>query len=360
VKYFNFIVAIVLTLLYSIGKIPPSEDYNLWIGTFIIPFALGLNIIFLLIALLLRKKSSLYYLVTLVIGSNYLFGTIGLKSIFKRDGLSEQSFRVLSFNSHSLGGRFLTPRSFNEMTKATADHKAWILEQDADIQCYQEFINYNGHKEHDVVRKMNEKGYHGYFSFDSTQHNVNSVSVGTLILSKYPIIKTGDIMVSTNGFNRITFADVNINGDTLRIINVHLESMGLKQFDPIHTSGFQSRKENAKIILARLKEGVFERSRQIKILRDFIEASSYPVICVGDFNDMPYSYSYQFMRRKLKNAFEERGTGFGFTYNGNTLRALRIDNQFYTTGVTAVNFETLHDVKHSDHFPIIGQYQLQQ
>ena len=356
-KYLNFIAAIILTLLYAIGKIPPSEKYNLWITTFLIPIALAMNVILLLVALVLRKKSSLYYVITLIIGSNYLLSTVGLKRYVNKERTSEQAINVLSFNSHSLGGHYLTPRTFNEMNKAAADHKDWILKQSAEIQCYQEFINFNGNNTHDLVRQMDAKGYHTYFSFDSTQHN-HSVVVGTLIASKYPIVKRGDLMASSNGFNRISYADLKINDDTIRVINVHLESMGLKQFNPIHTSGFEARKENTRIIFRRLKEGVFERSRQIKKLWGFIEESRHPVICVGDFNDMPYSYSYQFMKRRMKNAFEEAGKGFGFTYNGNTLRVLRIDNQFYSSGIRIVKFETLNDVKYSDHFPIVGTYSI--
>ena len=93
-------------------------------------------------------------------------------------------------------------------------------------------------------------------------------------------------------------------------------------------------------------------------MTSFIETSPYPVICAGDFNDMPYSYSYQFMKRTLKNAFEEVGTGLGFTYNGNTLRVLRIDNQFYSPGVSAEQFETLTQIKFTDHFPVRGLYSL--
>jgi len=170
------------------------------------------------------------------------------------------------------------------------------------------------------------------------------------------MINSGDIVASENGFNRITYADLKVNGDTVRIVNVHLESMGLKRFHPLRTSGYESRKENTRIIIDKLKEGVFERSRQIKILTAFIEASPYPIICAGDFNDMPYSYSYQFMKRHMKNTFEEVGTGLGFTYNGHTLRVLRIDNQFYSSGVRAEQFETLTQIKFTDHFPLQGLY----
>jgi endonuclease/exonuclease/phosphatase family metal-dependent hydrolase len=357
VKYFNFIVAIILTIIYAVGKIPPSEQYNLWIITFIIPFALAANIILLLVSLMLRKKSSLYYIVTLIIGSNYLVSTIGIKNIFNNSKITKETFSVLSYNVKALADHYSAPSAFVNVSQETLDLKNWLMNHEAEIQCYQEFINFEGNDDFDLVKMFNDKGYHTYFSYDSSKA-FRSVVVGTLITSKFPIVRSGDVVASENGFNRITYADIKMDMDTLRIVNVHLESMGLKKYHPLQPSGLQSRKENTKMILHKLKEGVFERSRQIKILAHFIESSPYPVICAGDFNDMPYSYSYQFMKRRMKNAFEEVGTGLGFTYNGKTLRVLRIDNQFYSSDVSAVRFETLNQIKFTDHFPLLGLYKL--
>jgi endonuclease/exonuclease/phosphatase family metal-dependent hydrolase len=356
-RYFNFIAAIILTLIYVAGKIPPSEKYNLWIITFIIPFALAANFLLLLISLVLRKKSSFYYVVTLIIASNYLLSTVGLKHIFKTKKETEGSFSVINYNTHSLGGPY-TVRGFAKADSVTIAFKNWLLNNEADVMCYQEFINFSGNDDFDLVQKLKEKGYYSYFSFDSIR-SYQSIVVGTLIASKFPIIKAADIISSDNGFNRITYADVQMQRDTLRIINVHLESMGLKSHHPVYTSGFQSRKEHTKIILHKLKAGVFERSNQIKTLAAFIEDSPYAVICAGDFNDLPYAYSYQFMKKRMNNTFEEVGKGFGFTYNGQTLRALRIDNQFYSKEVEAISFETFNDITFSDHFPILGRYKLE-
>lgn len=356
-KYFNFIVAIILTLLYAIGKIPPSENYNLWITTFIIPFALAANVLLLLISLIMRKRSSVYYIITLIIGSNYLLSTVGLRHILNKAIVTKETFTVLSYNVKSLTGHYSAPYSFKNVDQQTFDLRDWLLNHEAEIQCYQEFINFGDSKDFNVVKKFEEKGYYTYFSYDSAKQ-FRSIVVGTLITSKYPIVASGDVVASKNGFNRITFADIKMDMDTVRIVNVHLESMGLKQHHPLEQSGFKSRKESAELIISKLKEGVFERSRQIKILATFVAQSPYPVICAGDFNDMPYSYSYQYMKKRMKNSFEQVGKGFGFTYNGNTLRVLRIDNQFYSSGVQPIRFETLKNVKYTDHFPLEGIYRL--
>ena len=351
-RYFNFITAVILVLHYAAGNIPPSEDYNLWLMPFVIPFVLASNVLLLLISLALKKKSSVYYIIALFIGSNYLISTMGLKYVFKKEKEPQGSFSVINYNVQSSEGPS-SAEAFNNPDSTTWAFQNWILNNENDIQCYQEFSNYFGDDNFDLIKKLKDKGYFTYFSFDSARL-WRGVVAGVLIASKFPIIKEGVVISSKNGTNRITYADLQRGNDTLRIINVHLESMGLKQYHPAYASGFESRKENTKIIFQKLKEGVFERSNQIKILSTFIKDSPYAVICLGDFNDLPYSYSYQFMKKRMRNTFEEVGKGFGFTYNGKTLRTLRIDNQFYSSRLEAIDFKTLNHIDFSDHFPIQG------
>ncbi len=355
-KYFNFFVSVVFIILYAVGRIPPSEKYNLWLTPFIIPVALAANAILLLISAVLRKKSSLYYVLAFIIGSNYLVGTLGFKYLFKSSDPGRATFNVLSFNVGANLERHARPA--DDETSSAAKLSEWIFNHEADVQCYQEFIDRRRKSGFDLLNRLKTKGYNSYFSFDSVNSNRIGLVVGTLITTKFPIIKSGDVLASENGFNRISYADLLIEEDTVRIMNVHLESMGLKPFHPANASGFESGKENTRILFSKLKEGVFERSEQIKVLADFVEHSPYPVICAGDFNELPYSYSYQFLRKRMKNTFEEAGRGFGFTYNGHTLRVLRIDNQFYSAGLNAVNFVTHNNVQLSDHFPLEGSYQI--
>lgn len=355
VRYFNFIVAILLSLLYTTGKIPPSEKYNLWITSFIIPVALVANHILLFIFLLLKKKSTFYYVIALLIGSPYLFSTIGLKYLFKGKKSPSHTFSVINYN---IGSFHMRPYVYKNTDSARIALKNWLLQPEADVQCYQEFTNYPWSKEFNLIGQLERSGTPYYFSQEEETPHVAYSRTGTLIISRFPIISSGDLLASTNGFNRIAYADLKIELDTVRIINVHLESMGLGNFDPRSANDLGAMEASARTILDKLKMGVFERSRQIRQLGAFIDASPYPIICVGDFNDLPYSYSYQFLKKKMKNTFEESGKGLGFTYNGGTLKVLRIDNQFYTSRVHSVGFETLKQIKFSDHFPLRGEYEI--
>ena len=51
-------------------------------------------------------------------------------------------------------------------------------------------------------------------------------------------------------------------------------------------------------------------------IMNHITSSPYPVILGADMNDTPYSFSYNEFTKLLKNSFEEKGNGFGFTFNG--------------------------------------------
>lgn len=352
-RYFNFFVAIFLSLLYASGKIPPSEKFNLWITSFVIPAALVANVIFLLISIALLKKSAIYYVIALLIGSPYLISTIGLKSLAGSQPTGS-SFKILSYN---LGGYQMRPFVNNNSDSIRVALKEWMLNSSAEIKCFQEFKNFPWSEDFNVIKQLEDRGEQFYFSMEKETPYSNYSRTGTLIISKFPILSTGDLLESENGFNRIAYADLLVGQDTLRVINVHLESMGLTGIDH-RAKDLQAVKTTTLIILSKLKTGVFERSKQIRQLADFIDHSPYPTICVGDFNDLPYSYSYQFIKKRMKNSFEEAGRGFGFTYNGRTLGGLRIDNQFFTAPIRVLGFETLNQIEFSDHFPIQADYEI--
>lgn len=359
-KYFNFLAAAILLCIYALGNIPPSERFNLWLVPFVIPFALLINIILILVGLAIRKKSTVFLFAALVFGGNYLFSTVGIKSLFKRSAAEEKkSFTVLSYNLGAFNTGYFPGMDGRDWQRADSLREkmiSWVMENGSDIQCFEEFPYNPAYGKVDIIKSFEARGYSYYFSADEEQNEDRLF--GLLIVSRYPIVGKGDVMASKNGFNRVAYADVKVGADTVRIINVHLQSMQMKPFHPGYAHDLEGGKRNFKIVLRKLKSGVFERSRQIGQLIEFLKKSPHPVICAGDFNEMPYSYSYRQLRRHLKNSFEESGRGFGFTYNGNTLNMLRIDNQFFSKGIKSVELQTLDSVKYSDHFPLRGRYLL--
>jgi len=116
------------------------------------------------------------------------------------------------------------------------------------------------------------------------------------------------------------------------------------------------RQNYLKSLLTNYKNGTIIHNKQSNKLMTFIMNSPYKIMVCGDFNEVPYSYVYNQISSILNNAFEIAGKGFGFSYNGNILSFLRIDNQFFDSRIKILNFETVYSCKASKHFPILGDY----
>ena len=71
---------------------------------------------------------------------------------------------------------------------------------------------------------------------------------------------------------------------------------------------------------------------------------------MGDFNDTPASYAATQMNKGMRNAFQEKGSGLGITYNGD-FPNFQID---YVLASPEIKVNTYRLIKknYSDHYPI--------
>ncbi len=274
---------------------------------------------------------------------------------FSKENNEKPSFTLLSYNVMSfdvlnhLDGK--SPQNALDMVK-------WAVDNEADIKCFQEF--YSHHRPNfNLLAQFKQAGYpykailHPFIA----QNEENFF--GLAIISKFPIVGKGEKEFENQ--NGMVYADIKIGKDTIRIINVHQRSMivrfgGIKK--AYKDESYKAGKTEVRKVLSRLKFGFEHHAEESKMVLDWVEASPYPVIVCGDFNETPYSYSYGKFKQRFSNAFEEKGSGFGFTYK-NAPKFIRIDNQFYDKkGFDVLSFKTRSDIKYSDHFPIIGSYKL--
>jgi endonuclease/exonuclease/phosphatase (EEP) superfamily protein YafD len=94
---------------------------------------------------------------------------------------------------------------------------------------------------------------------------------------------------------------------------------------------------------------------ELDLIINSLKVCPYPYILTGDFNEIIYGNNYYKLRKMATNSFEEAGSGFGFTFNS-ILFFIRIDHQFYSDQLDAVNLRVIKDVKSSDHYPLKGWY----
>jgi len=250
------------------------------------------------------------------------------------------SYNVSVFNSYT-NLETKKPHSSKNMRK-------WITENEATVQCLQEFYHVNGSPDFDMVKQLATQRGYAYHIGKTNLLNSPTGYFGLIILSKLPIIQRGELPFAHQEayYQRGIWIDVLRGQDTVRIINVHLASVALNSEQDWYSVG------------KALANGFMNRAKQVECLTKFIADTPHKTILVGDFNDLPYSYSYQAIKRQLYNAFEMRGAGFGFTHEGfhSLPPILRIDNQFYGKGLACLAYQTCYEQRDSDHTPIIGMY----
>lgn len=344
--FFQLLTGLSLVIFVSIF-ISPQVVWLSGLLSLTIPLVLVINSL-LLVYLVARGSGLFFYpLLVCMVGLIFLSRTIAMHEPEAVDqDLSVISYNVRVFNVYShLNTDFIQSRS-------TID---WIANRDDDIKCLQEFYVQPGHEIFSTIRALGNKN--PYYHFEPTFVNSVGAKFGMAIFSKYPIINRGSLHVNESSNNSILYADIVKDKDTVRVYNVHLESMSIDEQQLTNTNR-ENISSNLRQLLSQLKHGFIQRAAQIDNLCKHLGTSPYPVILVGDLNDMPYSYSYQKLKKYLHSAFENGGQGFGFTFNGR-LFFLRIDNQFYSEGITLGNFETHRGVKHTDHFPVTAEYSLQ-
>jgi endonuclease/exonuclease/phosphatase family metal-dependent hydrolase len=174
-------------------------------------------------------------------------------------------------------------------------------------------------------------------------------------LSRYPIVSSF-VVQRDEQRNLMLVSDILIGGDTIRVFNIHLESFrfGFDDYDFLTQVDLNSKndeiRDGSRKVLKKLRDANIKRSNEVRQLRTYIEASAFPVIVCGDFNDTPSSFTYAFITRDLNDAFRESGRGLGNSYAGK-LPSFRIDYILYDDHFRSVNYKT-HRVNHSDHYPI--------
>ncbi|GAB3797431.1 hypothetical protein GCM10028819_16610 [Spirosoma humi] len=248
-----------------------------------------------------------------------------------------QTLNVLSFNS--------------ETFPATGKNELDASLLQADIACFQEYSP-NSQIERHYTAKLQK-----LTCFDKDRE------IGLALLSKYPIVNQYSRIwnrAKAPNINGFLCADIAYGADTIRVVNVHLWSMGVRTDQALNAlkAGHLGRFSLELIdIFQRMKEGFANRNEQLQEVESYVAGSRYPVIICGDFNETPISYSYGKLSQNFRNAFEEAGQGLGFTLNRHPY-CVRIDQQFFSADWHIKTCRTLSGISFSDHFPVLAQYVL--
>ncbi|TAE81059.1 MAG: hypothetical protein EAY81_10020 [Bacteroidetes bacterium] len=318
---FNSIAILALLASYLAPYLSPDLLWPLAFLGLAFPIIVLVNVLFVIYWACFLNMKFLFSLAAIVIGWNNMAKFIQ----FGKNQSSQQienSIKVVTFNARYFGVFEGNPTEDSDIFEDKLE------KINPDILCFQEMFIVHDASENQIQQLIKKK----YSSYNKANIKVtdtkwNCDNIG--ILSRYPIIKQGIVEHDSNTFNYTIFADVVALGDTIRIINTHLQSIKFesKEYEAVKEISLETNKEKVstyKGIISKMKYAFLMRAKQTDAIEQFISESPYKIILCGDFNDSPLSYAYRTIKADMKDAFMEAGSGLGRTYVGK-MPSFRID-----------------------------------
>ena len=341
-KVLNWAMVIALLLSYLAPLVNPTIFWPIAIFGVLYPWLLLVNTILVLGWLMARSAFARWPALALLLGIGYIPHVVGFKV---KGGHSKggNGFKVISFNAHALK---------KPEKKTRLDPDSWnqfVVDFNADILAFQEFptIIQRGESFAPYRQQLSE--------FKSVAGGDRG---GLVIYTKYPMLYQKSIYFA-NKSNGLLIADLSINGKRVRVINAHLQSNNITRLaKKVSEEGQINNLETWSHIhrmIRRYTQNSYLRIDQATFLAALIKESPYPVVLLGDLNDVPLSYCYRLFANGLVDTFYDRGHQLGITYSGK-VPGLRIDYIFTDPSLSVMDAGIVEkSVAVSDHCPVFAE-----
>lgn len=331
----SLVLGVLLVLAYLSVVVNPAKAWFFTLFGLLYPLVLPLTVGFFIWALI--RRSRMRGLLFLVLVPSLFFA--GRYFQFRRQTPEDEAgLKLVSYNV----GLFAHGDTPADRLTAADSVSRWLLDQDADLICLQEFY-LPSHVPIDTWLRRHFPSYKAeYYVFTGKKGHFGNVT-----LSRRPIAGKG-MLHFDRSTNLALWTDVRLDSATVRVYNCHFESYNISISNLITKDGAVEETEQ------KMRRSITERPKQVNEVLQDIDRAPVRSLVAGDFNDNPLSYTYYRLLRGRHDSFVKAGTGFGATYR--TLwPLLRIDYILYPEGLEAVS-RTVPHVKYSDHYPIIATY----
>tara|TARA_B100001741_G_scaffold295796_1_gene279166 strand:+ start:249 stop:1298 length:1050 start_codon:yes stop_codon:yes gene_type:complete len=304
----------------------------------LVPIFALVNLIFFIYWIFIFKWPFILFIASLFIAHSdwSLLYKFPSNSISVSNGLKIMSFNVRLFNSYNWIGSDDIPDEI----------ESFILKEDPDILCFQEFS---------FEKSPKFLNYKYRYIQSLTENGENGLS----ILSKYPLYNRGLINFE-NSNNGGIYSDLKYKNDTIRIYNLHFESLHLSLNDSInntrHSEKIKKRLDHVVKKIRQSKsrqqiEKIFNiQEKQVMKFNEIQEKNNYLSIVCTDLNNNAFSKPYSLLTLNYIDSFAQKGSGFGTTYEISSI-PFRIDFILVDPRIEVIRFET-YDLSLSDHRPI--------
>ncbi len=347
---FNILALVGLLLVYLSALVNPINIYWFAFMGLIAPVPVFLSIAFMAFWLGIRKHWAWLNLILLLFGMNIyssLFALhIGNNHVDR--GIRLMSYNVQNFDLYN----------WNHNQESRDNILEIIRGQKPDIICFQEFYTESGGA-YDNISRIKEVLGLPYLYFHRTTVIKESHQWGLATFSRYPILSFENINFPNSKNNGAVLSNLLIDGDTVSLVNVHLQSIQFRDYDYRYLEHMGKQKpdlEQSRHIAGKLKRAYKARAVQVELLSDALQKVKHKLILCGDFNDTPVSFTYHTLSRHMQDAFLKKGFGFGKTYAGR-LPLLRIDYLLFGKSFSVNGFRVVHQTR-SDHYPVMASFSL--
>ena len=225
----------------------------------------------------------------------------------------------------------------------------WISEENIEIK----IIDFIREKAPDVISFQE---YHPHknidlsiFKYKFEKLSGKKTKYGQAIFSQYPIINSGSVAFPNTSNNAI-FVDIVKKEDTIRVYNVHLQSLR------INADVDKLAQEDSERLFKSVGQTFEMQQFQTELFLKHKKQCKYKMIICGDFNNTAFSYVYKEIKGDLQDAFKVAGNGFGRTYDFKFFPT-RIDFILVDNAFPIDSFKTF-DIQYSDHFPVMANISL--
>ncbi len=361
--FLNIAVSVIFLLSCCNAFLHPDKWWFVSLLAFIFPLLLILQLIFLVFWLFTCARYAIISGICLLIGWQNIHAFFGF-SLHQNDFSHKppNSIRMMTWNV----------RRWDEFTTkkiGASGHRIPMLElvgqQQADVLCFQEFYEPQD-SDKSNIRYIREKLGFPYYFFSRDYHNrTMKYETGVIIFSKYPIIATSqqhfneDSLLQTES---LISTDLDIRGNRIRIFTTHLQSVLFKSKDfrnvEILRNAEDSMLQASWSLAKKLKYALGLRGFQADTVRRHLDASEYPPVICGDFNDVPNSYTYFHIRGNRQDAFIAKCFGIGRSYI-HISPSLRIDYILPSPEFAVLQSKKLES-PFSDHHAMLTDLQLPQ
>ncbi len=355
IQFLFLIITITCSLAYAIGSaLPWIADDAFWsfalIGL-VFPYLCLAIVVIAIVWIFIKKRYTLYLLFLLLLGTKQISSFVALNKVEPfAENKKQEHIRIASWNIGNMEGKTHEADATKYKVEEIIE---FLTQQNADVVCVQEFDDCNKCKSLGLVLKKYKFHYLPLWVVGPQKHKS-----GNVIFSKYPIIYK-DSMSFEDGHNIIQ-CDIAINSDTLSFYNTHLSSYKFsneefKEIEETKTATNLEQKQQ-KQIAKKLKNTLKAHVKEVDVTKKIMATTSYPKIFCADLNEVPNSNTYWRLKENMKDAFLEKGFGFGKTYNS-LWPILRID-YILTDKKFNIHQFTTKPTQLSDHNLIIADVSL--